>query len=107
VSFVRNLVKIMKTKAKASSTSPSKSGKGHKGKGKGAASGGGTAGDGGSAAAGPTFDLRDVPLSFPDLAAASNDHEQWVPRYHAGGRRKKQELNSSGGAFIKRSLADV
>ena len=69
----------MKTKAKSSLTSPSKSGKGHKGKGKGAsASSGGGDNSGGSA-----MDLGDVPLSFPDFADAK-DHEQWVPRYHAG-----------------------
>ena len=78
----------MKTKAKSSLTSPSKSGKGHKGKGKGAsASAGGGDNSGGSA-----MDLGDVPLSFPDFADAK-DHEQWVPRYHAGQDQCSDESN--------------
>ena len=65
----------MKTKAKSSLTSPSKSGKGHKGKGKGASSANDNSGS--------TMDLGDVPLSLLDFVDAK-DHEQWVPRYHAG-----------------------
>ena len=74
----------MKTKAKSSLTSPSKSGKGHKGKGKGASA----AGD----SSGSAMDLSDIPLSLPDFADAK-DHEQWVPRYHAGQDQCSDESN--------------
>ena len=76
----------MKTKAKSSLTSPSKSGKGHKGKGKGASSAGDNSGS--------AMDLGDVPLSLPDFADAK-DHEQWVPRYHAGKQTTFPRQNKS------------
>ena len=74
----------MKTKAKSSLTSPSKSGKGHKGKGKGASAAGDNSGS--------AMDLGDIPLSLPDFADAK-DHEQWVPRYHAGQDQCSDESN--------------